>query len=46
MKEYIEERAIAIGEYIVEKKATVRQTAKKYGVSKSTVHTEAIKQNG
>lgn len=38
MKEYIEERAIAIGEYIVEKKATVRQTAKRYGVSKSTVH--------
>ena len=40
MKEYIEERAIAIGEYIVEKKATVRQTAKRYGVSKSTVHVE------
>ena len=38
MKEYIEERAIAIGEYIVEKKATVRQTAKKFGISKSTVH--------
>ena len=24
--------------YIIERKATVRQTAKKYGISKSTVH--------
>ena len=38
MKDYIEERAIAIANYIVEEKATVRQTAKKFGVSKSTVH--------
>lgn len=38
MKDYIEERAIEIGEYIVSANATVRQTAKKYGVSKSTVH--------
>ena len=38
MREYIEERAIAIGEYITSTKATVRQTAKKFGVSKSTVH--------
>lgn len=44
MKEYIEERAIAIGEYIVEKKATVRQTAKRYGVSKSTVHIDVTKE--
>ena len=40
MKEYIEERAVAIGNYIIETKATVRQTAKKFGVSKSTVHME------
>ena len=38
MKEYIEERAIEIANYIIEKKATVRQAAKKFGVSKSTIH--------
>ena len=32
------ERAEEIGQYIVESGATVRQTAKKFGVSKSTVH--------
>ena len=31
-------RCVILGEYIVETKATVRETAKKYGVSKSTVH--------
>ena len=38
MRDYIEERAIAIANYIIEHKATVRQTAKDFGVSKSTVH--------
>ena len=38
MKSYIEQRAIEIGNYIVENGATVRQTAKKFGVSKSTEH--------
>lgn len=38
VREYIEERAEEIGTYIVESGATVRQTAKKFGVSKSTVH--------
>ena len=38
MKDYIAERAVELGNYIVEKKATVRQTAKKFGISKSTVH--------
>lgn len=38
MKDYIEERAIGIANYIVENNATVRQTAKEFGVSKSTVH--------
>ena len=38
MKDYIEERAIAIANYIIEQNATVRQTAKQFGVSKSTVH--------
>ena len=40
MKDYIEERAIEIANFIIEEKATVRQTAKKFGVSKSTVHTD------
>jgi putative DeoR family transcriptional regulator (stage III sporulation protein D) len=43
LKEYIEERAVEIAEYIVETKATVRQTAKRFGVSKSTVHMVVIK---
>ena len=38
MKEYIEERAISIANYIIENNATVRQTAKEFGISKSTVH--------
>lgn len=38
MKAYIEERAIEIGTYIMDSNATVRQTAQKFGVSKSTVH--------
>lgn len=35
---YIEDRALVLAEYIVEKGATVRDAAKKYNVSKSTVH--------
>ncbi len=38
MKEYIEERAVEIADYIIKEKVTVRQAAKKFGVSKSTVH--------
>ncbi len=38
MKEYIEERAVEIGQYIVDYQATVRQTARQFGISKSTVH--------
>ena len=38
MKDYIEERALEIAEYIVKEKATVRQAAGVFGVSKSTVH--------
>lgn len=44
MKDYIEERAIEVGNYIIETKATVRQTAKKFGISKSTVHTVVTKE--
>ena len=42
MKDYIEERAVDVAHYIIESNATVRQTAKKFGISKSTVHTEVI----
>ena len=38
LKDYIEERATSIANYIIERGATVRETAKAFGVSKSTVH--------
>lgn len=38
MKGIVEERAVDLGEYIIEHKATVRGAAKKFGISKSTVH--------
>lgn len=38
MKGIVEERAVELGEYIIEHKATVRSTAKMFGISKSTVH--------
>ena len=46
MKDYIEERAIDIANYIIEHNATVRQTAKAFGVSKSTVHMVVTIWNG
>lgn len=36
--DYIKERTIKIGKYIVETRKTVRVIAKEFGVSKSTVH--------
>ena len=39
MRTDIEERAIRLAEYITENSVTVRAAAKKFGVSKSTVHT-------
>ena len=38
MKDSLEERAVEIANYIIEHNATVRQTAKQFGISKSTVH--------
>lgn len=38
MKEYIEERVKRIAEYVLISGATVRQAAKAFGTSKSTVH--------
>ena len=46
MRDYIAERAVKIAYYIIENQATVRQTAKKFGVSKSTIHTVVTKRNG
>lgn len=42
----IEERAVALAHYIIDSKDTVRGAAKKFGISKSTVHTEVTFQNG
>lgn len=38
MKDYIEERVLLIAQYIIDNNATVRQAAKHFGISKSTVH--------
>lgn len=38
MHPYMEDRIIELANYTIEKKATVRETATRYGVSKSTVH--------
>ncbi|WP_027399555.1 sporulation transcriptional regulator SpoIIID [Anaerovorax odorimutans] len=38
MKDYIEERVMELARYILETNATVRAAAKKFRVSKSTVH--------
>ncbi len=38
MKDYIRQRVKEVAHYIYETKATVRQAARIYGVSKSTVH--------
>ena len=47
MKNYsIEERAINLAHYIIDSKDTVRGAAKKFCISKSTVHTDVTLQNG
>jgi len=38
LKGNIEERACELAVYIIENRTTVREAAKKFGVSKSTVH--------
>ena len=46
MKQYIEERALELGSFIIENKTTVRAAAQTFGISKSTVHkdvTERLK---
>lgn len=52
MREYnlyklqIEERVVAVATYMIENNATVRQTAKKFGVSKSTIHKDVTERLG
>ena len=46
MKGAVEERAVELGEYIIENNATVRAAAKKFQISKSTVHTDVTNWNG
>ena len=43
MKTYIEERVVKVANFIISFNATVRETAKKFGVSKSTVHMVVVK---
>ena len=38
MKGNVEERAAALALYLIENRTTVRAAAKKFGISKSTVH--------
>ena len=42
----IEERAVELAHYIIDSKDTVRGAAKKFGISKSTVHKDVTLQNG
>ncbi len=44
MKDYIEQRAAELAQYIIDNNATVRSAAKVFNVSKSTVHTVVAKQ--
>lgn len=47
MKGYsIEERAVELAHYIIDSKDTVRGAARKYGISKSTVHKDVTLKNG
>lgn len=38
MKDYIEERVLEVAQYIIDSRATIRKTARVFGVSKSTIH--------
>ena len=42
----IEERSIELAHYIIDSKDTVRGAAKKFGISKSTVHMDVTLRNG
>ena len=38
LRENIEQRAVTLAQYIIEQRTTVRCAAKRFGISKSTVH--------
>lgn len=40
--DYIKQRVLTLADYICEQNATVRDAAKRFGVSKSTVHMVVI----
>lgn len=42
----IDKRAIELAHYIIDSKDTVRGAAKKFGISKSTVHKDVTLRNG
>lgn len=42
LKGNIEERAVTLAQYIIEKETTVRAAAARFGLSKSTVHKEVV----
>lgn len=46
MRCYIEERTVELANYIIEHKCTVREAAKKFGISKSTVHKDITERLG
>ena len=43
MKDTVEDRAVELGEYIVQNQTTVRAAAQVFGISKSTVHMDVAK---
>ena len=45
-KIYIEERAVNLAHYIIDSGDTVRGAAKRFGLSKSTVHKDVTLKNG
>lgn len=42
LQDYIKERCQNVGSYIVDTKCTVRQAAKKFSVSKSSIHKDVV----
>lgn len=46
MKGIVEDRAVALGKYIIDNNTTVRDAAKAYRISKSTVHKDVTQRLG
>jgi len=41
LRKYIARRAVEVSEYIIQNQTTVRETAKVFGISKSSIHKDA-----